>query len=191
MQIDEFWKNFKLGSELDIAGRFIYNGLKSFDQTETFYFEEDAFEFLYNISVGIERLLKIVIILSEHDQTKNQIKFEKSLITHNHMELVSRAKKNNQMSFGKVHNRFLQLLDTFYRTHRYDRFSLESFTIEDKEKQGLISFFEDELGISIDTESAFEMTRNDIRIKRFIGKVVGRVCEQCFEAIKSHAQRLN
>jgi len=32
----EFWKNFKLGKELDIAGSFIYNGLQTFHEMQHF-----------------------------------------------------------------------------------------------------------------------------------------------------------
>lgn len=31
------WKNFKLGLELDISGRFIYNGLHYFHKMETLH----------------------------------------------------------------------------------------------------------------------------------------------------------
>lgn len=50
----EFWKNFRLGTELSISGNFIYNGLYNFDLMSHFYYEDEAFEFLYNISVRIE-----------------------------------------------------------------------------------------------------------------------------------------
>lgn len=77
------WKNFELGTELQIAGSFLYNALYSFDRMKHFYFEEECFEFLYQSSVGVERLLKIMLILLEHDEYTDQDSFEKSLITHN------------------------------------------------------------------------------------------------------------
>jgi len=67
-----FWKNIRLGTELQISGSFIYNSLSIFDQMETFYYEEECFEFLYNLSVGIERLMKICIILIENDVLINK-----------------------------------------------------------------------------------------------------------------------
>jgi hypothetical protein len=82
-----FWKNWRMGTELQISGSFIYNAILCLDQMETFYYEEECFEFLYNTSVGIERLLKICIILTEHDKINNQEEFEQSLITHNSTEL--------------------------------------------------------------------------------------------------------
>lgn len=77
MRPDEYWKNFNLGTELDIAGRFLFNGLQAFHEMEHFAAEEDSFEFLYSVAVGIERLLKIAIILTEHDPAADQEAFEK------------------------------------------------------------------------------------------------------------------
>ena len=70
MDRSEYWKNFKLGKELDISGRFIYNGLQCFHHLEHFCYEEEIFEFLYNVSVGIERLLKVCVILIQRPSPK-------------------------------------------------------------------------------------------------------------------------
>jgi len=51
---DEYWKNFNLGTELDIAGRILFNGLQAFHEMEHFAAEEDSFEFLYSVAVGID-----------------------------------------------------------------------------------------------------------------------------------------
>src|SRR5690554_5991170 len=90
---DFLWKNFKLGTELQISGSFIYNALESFDQMEHFCNDEQIFEFLYNTSVGLERLEKIAVVLLEHNPIDNQEEFEKSLITHNHSGLLNRIKE--------------------------------------------------------------------------------------------------
>jgi len=45
----------------DISGSFIFNGLKCFHEMDTLYYSDEIFEFLYNISVGLERLFKITI----------------------------------------------------------------------------------------------------------------------------------
>ncbi|MED3962837.1 hypothetical protein [Niallia taxi] len=84
MEAKTFWKNFSLGKEFYIAGCFIFNGLKAFDSLKNFTQEDEIFEFFYNSSVEMERLLKVVVILIEHSDTIDQEKFAKSLITHNH-----------------------------------------------------------------------------------------------------------
>ncbi|HPV20642.1 MAG TPA: hypothetical protein PK102_03300, partial [bacterium] len=71
-----FWKNFNLGKELEISGAFIYNGLYRLHEIQTLYYDEEIFEVFYNLSVGLERLLKIAIILIEHDENMDQEKFE-------------------------------------------------------------------------------------------------------------------
>ena len=60
---------------------------------ETFYHEEEIFEFLYNLSVGIERLLKINVILIEHTDDINQEAFFESIRNHNHQGLIQRIQK--------------------------------------------------------------------------------------------------
>lgn len=59
MKQSEFWKNFHLGTEIDIAGSFIYNGLRRLHQIETLYNQSEVFEILYNLAVGVECLLKV------------------------------------------------------------------------------------------------------------------------------------
>ena len=81
MTPEEWWKNFALGMELDVAGAFIFNGVKRLDEVENFYYPTDIFEIFYNLSVGIERLLKVAIILVEHHDQTDMEALEKSLIS--------------------------------------------------------------------------------------------------------------
>ena len=78
MNPTDYWKNFQLGTELDVAGKFIYNGLRSLHEMGSLNHEEEIFEFLYSLAVGLERLLKIAVILIEHDDKVDE-KFEQSL----------------------------------------------------------------------------------------------------------------
>ena len=102
MEAADYWKTFNLCRELTISGSFIYNGLKSFDEMESFYHAEEIFEFLYFISVGLERLLKITIILKEDVTDEKQEDLEKSLITHNHLELIKRITKTEEMDVSSL-----------------------------------------------------------------------------------------
>ncbi len=191
MNRTEYWKNFKLGKELDIAGRFIYNGLFNFHEMEVFSYEEEIFEFLYNISVGIERLLKISVVLIEHDDSKDQKEFEKTLITHNHGELLKRVIAQRSVNLSGIHNEFLSLLTKFYKTYRYGRYDLEAMAVEDKEKLEFIKFLEKHLSIEVDTDTLFLITRNDQKIKKFIGKIVGKIAGELYDLICKEAGRLN
>src|SRR5690606_24595857 len=113
-------------TELQISGSLIYNALYSLDQIEYFYYEHEVFEFLYSLSIGIERLEKIVVILSEHDEGINQDEFEKTLITHNHLELLKRIRTKHTINLGKQHVKFLQFISDFYKRSRYSRYNLKS-----------------------------------------------------------------
>jgi len=190
MNKEQYWKNFNLGIELQLSGNFIYDGLYLFDQLEHFYYEEDIFEFLYLISVGIERLLKIGIILIEHSENTNQEELEKSLITHNHLELITRIKKNRHLNLSVPHNDFLQLLSRFYKSFRYDRFNIKSFYESDKEKKALIKYLEKHLNIKIEVNDIF-VSPNQLRYKKFIGRTIGKITEQLYTLISSEANRLN
>jgi hypothetical protein len=191
MKRDQYWKNFKLGKELDISGRFIYNGLQTFHEMQHFAYEEEIFEFLYNISVGIERLLKIAVILIEHNEAVDQADFEESLITHNHGELLRRVKKAHKLNFSNTHNEFLGLLSKFYKTSRYGRYNLDAMTIDDWEKTEFINFLNKGLSISIDIKSDFSVTQNDMRIKKYIGKIIGKIAADLYKIIGQEARRLN
>lgn len=190
MNRQTWWKNFSLGTELQISGSFIYNGLYQFDKLKGFYHEEEIFEFMYNLAVGIERLMKIDVILIEHNSEINQEEFEKSLITHNHLELLRRIKKNNTLDLGNLHNEFLQLLSKFYKSMRYDRYNAASTYNLSPEKKEFIAFIEKYLNIQISIDG-FGATPNDKRIKQFIGKTVGTITNQLYNILCLKARELN
>lgn len=178
-----FWKNFRLGTELHIAGSYLYDGLLAFDRMEHFCYEDECFEFLYRTSVGLERLEKIVIILLEHNSTLVQEDFEKSLITHNHMQLLARIQEKHQLTLGKQHNKFLQLISEFYISTRYSRYNRSSVYLPNQDKFRLVDFIEQELGIDLNSKSWFP-TGNDNRIKRFVGKIIGKITIQLYKLVK-------
>lgn len=186
----EFWKNFRLGTELQISGTFLYNSLYSFDRMTFFYFEEECFEFLYHSSVGFERLLKIVIVLSEHKENIDQQSFEKSLITHNHLELFNRIKNKHDINFSDVHVQYLQMLADFYNSSRYDRFGLQSVYDHNSSKNLLIAFFEKHLKIKILAEMPFS-TEIDDRMRNFIGRTIGKMSQILYNLVEDLASKLN
>lgn len=191
MERTQFWKNFNLGTELSLSGSFIYNGLRSFHDMDTLYYEEDIFEVLYSFSVGIERLLKIAVVLVEHSESVDQEKFEQSLITHNHQDLLNRVKQKQKIKLGVIHNDFLQMLSKFYKTYRYDRYSLLTLSPHGKEKKNFHNFISKHLKIEIQDEFPSQITQNSNKIKKFIGKTVGKIAENLYGVIKSVASDLN
>ncbi|WP_419486711.1 hypothetical protein [Chryseobacterium bernardetii] len=185
-----FWKNFRLGTELHVAGSLIYNGLYSFDEIEYFYYEHEIFEVLYNLSVGIERLQKITIILCEHTEDLDQSDFERTLITHNHIDLLNRIKQKHKLNFGKQHIKFLQLLSDFYRATRYSRYNLQSVYEPNQDLFRLISFLKSELKVT-EQPGIKPMVENSISVKRFIGKLLKKICSELYKIIQNESRTKN
>lgn len=130
--MDQLWKykNFNMVIELDIAGEFIYNGIREFCRLKYISNEGPTFVSLYNMAVGIERLEKIVYVLWTLDDEVDKTKFEKELITHSHTGLRDKIKEvlkihNENIEFSKQENALFELLCGFYNTARYMRFNID------------------------------------------------------------------
>ena len=191
MDKQTFWKNFKLGEELHISGRFIFNGLRCFHEMEHLYHYDEIFETLYTLSAGIERLLKVAIILAEHDGDTDQTEFESRLITHDHQSLLLRLRNSRPITFSTVHNDLLAMLGSFYKTCRYDRYVLATMTVESKENSSLHQFFEKHLQIEIKDEPPFNVAQNTDRLRKFLGRTVGKITKTLYDLICKEASRNN
>ena len=174
-----FWKNFKLNLEFHIAGGFIYDGLRIFNQMQ-FFTEEDTFGFLYNISVGIERLEKILIIVS-HKNIEEQNLLQK-IKTHDHLKLFEEIKKNHTLNIESKHKKFLYLLSEFYREIRYDKLNPGRHYYNTKE---ILIDYMTEVGINIDTSLFKEFINND-HIKRRIGEIIGKISSSLYDKIREY-----
>ena len=179
--------------ELDIAGSFVFDGLKSLDEIENFSNSQDLFKFFYFISVGLERLLKIALILTEDDLWIDMESFEKGIVHHDHHKLLEKIKKKQAVLFGQQHNKFLQILSQFYGNNRYGRFEIFSKCDDEKAmlKEFLKKFHEDK-----NISKYFEGTSGrgfsvPQQIKKFIGNIVGKISSDLFEIIQKEARRLN
>lgn len=190
MKSDEWWKSFALGVELDISGMFIYNGLKAFDLIETLCHPADIFEILYNFSVGIERLYKITIILLEHHSFIDIDEFEKSLITHNTIDLFNRIKKHQKINLRDMDKEFLSILSKFYKSHRYERFNFSSLQNIDSEKIAFFDFIEKHLNIK-SKNNQDRLIQNTEKTRVFIGDIIKKVTRPVFDILRNKASELN
>lgn len=191
MKPTQFWKNFKLGEEVSVSGAFIYNGMRRFHEIRKLDYTDEVFEVLYNLSVGFERLLKITVVLLEHDDAINQEELEKSLITHNHLELLSRVRKHAPVNLTSPHNDLLSLLGTFYKSLRYDRFSLSSAYDSKREMEALCDLLSKHLKVGIQRNTPLLGTENEDRYRRFIRRTVLKISTTLYEVVKSRARALN
>jgi hypothetical protein len=186
----DFWKNFRMGEEIHISGTFIYNGLRRFHELRKLDFADELFECLYGLSVGLERLLKIAVVLYEHTNSTDQTELEKSLITHNHHELVVRLHSHVNLKLGTPHNDLLTLLSTFYNSLRYDRFSLNSVYEGKKEAKEVRAMLTKHLQAEFPDPDSIFGTDNCERYRKFIHRTVLKVARNLYEAIEKRASQL-
>jgi len=191
MKTTDFWKNFRLGEEISISGAFIYNGLRRYHEMRNLDYTDEVFEFLYNTSVGFERLLKIAIILFEHNDSVEQEELEKSLITHSHLDLLARLKTHTKINFGSPQIEFLSLLAKFYKSLRYDRFSLSSVYDAKKERKALCNLLKKHLKVDIPNDSSFLGTPNEEQYRKFIRRIILKISRTLYEIIKARAGEIN
>ena len=190
MNTSDFWKNFRLGEEVHIAGSFIYNGLRRFHELQLLDHTDELFEFLYNLSVGLERLLKVAVVLLEHTDEANQDVLEKSLITHIHLDLVARVRQHVPINFATPHNDLLQLLGMFYKTLRYDRFMLKSVYEGKKEADALRSLLSKHLKVEFPDSGTPFGTRNEDRYRAFITRTVLNISQPIYKIVNDRSSAL-
>lgn len=190
MNPTELWKNFNLGFELDVAGTFLFNGIRAFHEMEVFDYRSDIFDFLYNIAVGVERLQKIALILTEHDDAADQAEFEKSLITHSHEELDRRLRGHAHPELAPIHNSFLSMLSTFYKTYRYDRYGMRSLYRDGDERKLLTDWLNNHFSAGIKFDGMFAVKNSDA-LRRSIGKAISKIVKPLYERIEDEARKLN
>lgn len=191
MNPSDFWKNFRLGEEIHISGMFIYNGLRRFHEIRKLDFADELFEFLYELSVGLERLLKTAVVLYEHTDTSDQENLEKSLITHNHLDLVARLRKHVKLELRTTHNDLLSLLSTFYKSLRYDRFALTSVYEGKKEAKAIRGLLVKHLQAEFPDEDSFLGTDNNDHYRRFLRRIVLKIAREVFRVIEDRATQIN
>lgn len=191
MTPSEFWRNFKLGQEQEIAANFIYDGLKSLHDTRTFGLETEIFPILYNLSIGLERLFKVSIVLLEFNDGVDIKKFEEKLVTHNHVRLSQRVQEKTSLKLDPAHIEFLELLSVFYKDQRYDRFSLQALTVYSKDRKAFLDFLHKHLGIDIKEETTIFSIQNSPEIKEFIGRIVKDLTKQLYNIVQGCAMTKN
>lgn len=183
---DKIWnyKNFNMGTELDISGEFIFDGISVLNQMNSINDHASLFSFLYHTAVGIERLQKIIIVLFEAVDFDNHEEFEKSLITHSHTKLNDRIRKCVNPKLNSRENRFLQMLTSFYNSARYDRFNLNSQFA--KEREVFRAFLTDQM---MDIIEHHPFNENDIlitpRIKEMLGRIIGSISKKYYEIVRT------
>lgn len=193
--MDEYWsyKNFNMVVELDIAGEFIYNGIHEIYRVSHFANDGSTFTALYDTSVGIERLQKIVYVLWGMDDYVDEKEFEKSLITHSHTDLRDKIirlvnAKGENLEFCSRENAFFNILDSFYNHARYMRFNVEGDW--NAELKLLRKFAEDNdlIDQSMDLCQENYLIVSE-KFKEIIGRTIGSIAHKYYRLIKEGSNR--
>jgi hypothetical protein len=191
MNAPDLWKNFKLGEEISVSGAFIYNGLRRYHEMKSLDFTDEVFEFLYNLSVGFERLLKVAVVLFEHDDSIDQSELEKSLITHSHLDLLARLKKYVKINLGSPQIDLLVLLGKFYKTLRYDRFSISSACDTQKERRAFCELLQKYLKVEFTERPSIIGTQNNDQYRKFVQRTVLSISKTLYKIVKEQASSIN
>jgi len=176
-----------MGKELQVAGNFVYDGLRNLDEMHSLDSTTEIFNIMYLFSVGIERLQKVCIILCVPDNDTNYDELMNEIKHHNHVALMTKISNTMKIKFNSNENEFINLLNKFYKDLRYGRYSLDSYRLEE-EKKDFLTFLK---RFDIETEEGLFGIPNNEKIKRSIGKVVGGICTCLYTIIKEQSRRLN
>lgn len=192
MNQEQFWRNFSLNRELHVAGGFIYDGMRELHALKSFENADEVFQTVYPLAVGFERLLKIAIVLLEYKVGTDQEAFEKSLITHNHLNLLQRVKAAATINLAPQHNEFLQILGKFYKSYRYDRFSIKSVFSRSSETEELLRLLRKHIQTLEDKDEVFgeePSCSDDVRI--FLARVCKKISATLYEIIGDAARSVH
>lgn len=185
MDNEKYYKNFNMVNELDIAGEFIYNGIDAICKLGYIGKNAGLFVALYDLSVGIERLQKIVLLLWKYNNYIDKKVFEADLKTHNHIwlnqEINKYTNKSKSIKFGVKENKFIELLHKFYQKARYERFNINGDICLEVElmHEYMGSFFD----LSNDYFFTGEVFFTD-EMKEFLGRVIGKISRKYYSLIK-------
>ena len=193
--MDEHWsyKNFNMVVELDIAGEFIYNGIHEIYRVSHFANDGSTFTALYDTSVGIERLQKIVYVLWGMDDYVDEKEFEKSLITHSHTDLRDKIiqlvnAKGEKLEFCSRENAFFNILDSFYNHARYMRFNIEGDWNAELKLLGKFAEDNDLIDQSMDLCQENYLIVSE-KFKEIIGRTIGSIAHKYYRLIKEGSNR--
>lgn len=146
------YNSLKLGEELKIAGKFLDIGIKELKSYDKMLLNHELFYIMYNFSVGIERLQKVLILLNYNDTSKI-----KKIKHHSHGALQHKINQTTKLKLETKENKMLSLLDKFYNNYRYE-------TIEDNNKLDSV--------IELLREKGYYDKNNNFKKSEFITSII-------------------
>ena len=114
MNTKQMRESIVMAKELDVAGEFVYAALEKINKIDTYEEVSDIFFILYHLSVGIERLQKILLVVL-NDVELNKIQdFLENIKIHSHKKLHNQISNHIEISFSSAQNALLAVLAEFY-----------------------------------------------------------------------------
>lgn len=178
-----------LNRELDNSSTFVFEGIIKIYETQ--YLGDsggNVFNFLYNLSVGFERIQKIILFLLEIKEKNNfKISFDEKYQTHNHITLHQFMNEKIDISLNENQTGLLTILADFYNDNRYGRFNFNNdFSSEIKK---FIKYISKSMGKS--PKKAGEEYNNTIEIKNFLSKQIIKLYKMYYEIIEKLSYELH
>lgn len=118
-----YFKNFNMGREIEIAGEFIYESMREMYSLKSFNEHFRVNKVLYNGSVGTERLQKILLCMFLVNKINDFDNLPKSLKEHKHLalhELIKKSVSGYKLNKNKI--KLLEVFQNYYNEHRYGEF---------------------------------------------------------------------
>lgn len=179
-----------MAREVDLSGEFIYAGLEKFNSMKSLDEPSESFFVLYHLAVGVERLQKVLIVLLEDVRPQEIDSFLETIKKHNHRELATMIKRYIKIDFSKEQNAFLNMLADFYENHRYDKYNYYSYDL--RKLNDLSEYLKKNYN---DYNSSYsELSERyliNCDIKEFIGRIVGRIGQKYYGAIRDTSIKRN
>lgn len=185
----EYFKNFNIGKEIDLAGTFAYNALSILNTTQDVYLNDQIFMFLYNASVSVERMQKCVLFMYGNYNGSEIEQFAETIKIHDHQNLQCRINGYTKKKLSEEQNALLTLLRKFYADGRYSNYSMDGAYDYKSALEDFVKQYYD--ASMVKTHSFTEVTYISEEAKERIGRTLGKLLCYYYDLIREKAHELN
>lgn len=185
----EYFRNFNIGAEIDLAGSFAYNALSIINTAQDIYQNDQIFLFLYNAAVGVERMQKCVLFMYGDYKESDIDQFANTIKSHGHQKLQAKIIEYTGLKLPRDQNALLLLLQEYYAKGRYSNLSA---TDEYDYKRKFEDYVKTCYGESMIEKHFFrEDTYVTEQAKEHIGRTLGKLLYSYYELVRDKAHELN
>ena len=185
----EYFKNFNIGKEIDLAGTFAYNALSILNTTQDVYLNDQIFMFLYNASVSVERMQKCVLFMYGSYNGSEIEQFAETIKIHDHQNLQCKINSHTKKKLSEEQNALLILLRNFYANGRYSNYSTDNAYDYKSALENFVKHYYD--ASMVKTHFFRDDTYISEEAKERIGRTLGKLLCYYYDLIKEKAHELN